>query len=88
MGEEQGDRQGGRGDHYHSGKETTTNVMQVKHDDLPRPIRSALVVIKEVGFPMAVALYFFVKDWFFTEQLVTLMSRITIALDVISRKIQ
>lgn len=62
-------------------------AQHVKLDDLPRSVRSGLIIIKEVGFPMAVAIYFFIKDWVFTEQVVTLMARITTTLDTISRNL-
>ena len=37
--------------------------------------------IKTVGFPIAVVVYFLLKDWFFTERLLELLGRIALALD-------
>lgn len=50
---------------------------------LPPWINAVVVFIKEVGFPIAVAVYFFVKDWYFTSQQVALETRIATVLEKI-----
>ena len=44
--------------------------------------------IRDLGFPIAVALYFLAKDYFFTEKLITLQTKIALALDQIANKLQ
>jgi hypothetical protein len=44
--------------------------------------------VKEVGFPIAVAVYFFVKDWYFTTELVALQTKTVLILQAIERSLQ
>jgi hypothetical protein len=38
-------------------------------------------VVQELGFPVAVGVYFFVKDWTFTKKQIELQTQVVVALN-------